>query len=53
MDVFGVKVENVKLIGLRWFLAAMSSLYVCPNHTYDDIHSDDYLDIWEIPGGPP
>ncbi len=30
------------------------ALYVCPNHTDDDIHSDHgYLDISEICGGPP
>ncbi len=32
----------------------MVTLHVCLNHTDDGIHSDhDYLDTWEIPGGPP
>ncbi len=40
---FGVKVQTVKLIGGRRFLAARSGLnaiYACPNHTNDGIHSD-------------
>ncbi len=64
---FGVKVNALKLIGGRRFLAARSglnvssglhglkaALYACPNHTDDDIHSDHgYLETLEIPGGPP
>ncbi len=59
MDVFGVKVKTVKLIGGRRFLAngldgLKAALYAFPNHTDGDIHSDHgYLETWETPGGPP
>ena len=49
--IFGVKVKTVKENGLD---DLKTTIYACPNHTDDGIHSDHgFLDTCDNPLGPP